>query len=452
VLLSALEINDTGLVLATEGAAVLVSPGVALIEDQQVLLGDMAVKQSRLKPGKVNSRFWEQLNLDPLGTRTPDVRTVADLAYSHLKSFWRPAGQDQEVILVVPGVYSGDQLGLLLGITNECGIPVSGVVDTAVAASRYSAPDRKLMHLDVHLHRLVLTELEEGTLLRRGRCESIASAGLAPLTELWCNRIADAFVRNTRFDPMHQAESEQIMHDSLPAWLSQLDTHGSSMLELESRGRKYQLMFKREELVKASKELFAQVAQQVASRSRDAGVLVQLTSRARNLPGLVDALSGLDNCQVVFLENNAGVLGAMRHVDQIRSQKDALRFVTSLPWEPMEVVSPGTATDKSQAGTRTRGDQPRATHVVLNGIAYAVAPELVFAPESGGQLKTRPAGDTPLPTVCLTAEGITLKEHSRWLLNGDAATPDRVIRAGDQLQLTSGGPTLLAICMDPGHG
>ncbi len=59
MILSALEINDTGLTLLRDGAEPLVSPGVAVIEDRQLLLGDDAMKQLRLKPGKVNSRFWE---------------------------------------------------------------------------------------------------------------------------------------------------------------------------------------------------------------------------------------------------------------------------------------------------------------------------------------------------------------------------------------------------------
>jgi hypothetical protein len=84
VILSALEINDTGLTLLTGGAEPLVSPGVAVIEDRRLLLGIDAMKQSRLKPGRVNSRFWEQLNLEPLGNGGRDVRTAADLAYSHL--------------------------------------------------------------------------------------------------------------------------------------------------------------------------------------------------------------------------------------------------------------------------------------------------------------------------------------------------------------------------------
>jgi hypothetical protein len=451
--ISALEINDSGLVLLGAGVEARVSPGIALVDDRQLLLGDAALKQSRLRPGNVNNRFWELLNLDPLGNRTRDVRTAADLAYSHLKSFWQPGPEEQEVILVLPGVYSNEQLGLLLGITNECGIPVTGLVDTAVAGSRFSAPDRHLVHLDVHLHRLVLSEMEEGQLIRRNACESIASAGLAQLADLWCNRIADAFVRHTRFDPMHQAESEQMLHDRLPGWLSIMEAQGSAMLELESRGRKYQLMYKRDQLVQASKELFAQVAEQIAVRSRGAGTLVQLTHRARALPGLVDALGNLDDCEVAFLEPHASPLGALHFANQIRGQKDALRFVTSLPWEPQEVLSPVARKARPvQRGTEPV-QPPLATHVVLHGIAYTASPVLIFVPDDGGRFQT--AGKVQIdthPAIRATGAGLVLSSHGNWLINGQPAAPDQALRAGDQVQLADGSEIVLAISMESGHG
>lgn len=452
MILSALEINDTGLTLLRSGADPLVSPGVAVIENGRLLLGDEAMRQSRLKPGKVNNRFWEQLNLDPLGNGLRDVRTAADLAYSHLKSIWQPASVKQEVILVVPGVYSKEQLSLLLGITNECGIPVIGLVDTAVAGSRFSAPGRRLLHLDVHMHRLVISELEEGKLIRRQRSEIIASVGQAPLTDLWCNSIADAFVRNTRFDPMHQAESEQLLHDKLPAWLASLEKQDSAMLEVESRGRKYQLAIKREQLMQASREMFRQVARQVATRSQAGGLLVQITHRARTLPGLVEALEEIDDCKVMALEAHAGVLGALHHVSQIRSEQDSLRFVTSLPWEPREIIGSEEPSSPLPV-TRVKVTEKLATHLVLEGIAKRPSPALVFCQDKGGdQLNPADESGGADPEIRQTDSGLMLSEKDPWLVNGQPAEPGRALRAGDQLQLAGGGISLTAIRLEPGHG
>jgi hypothetical protein len=451
VLLSALEINDAGLTLLSAGSVPLVSPGVAVLDNRQLLLGEAAARQFRLRPGNTNSQFWQQLNLDPLVSTTREIRTSADLVYSHLKSIWNPGPGEHEVILVVPGIYSPEQLALLLGITNECGIPVRGVVDTAVAASRYSSAGRRLLHLDVHLHRMVISEMEEGSLIRRQRSDSIAGVGLTQLADLWCNRIADAFVRNTRFDPMHQAESEQLLYDSLPGWLERMEQDGSALLEVESRGRKYQLSFKRHQLVEASRDLFRQVAEQVNARRSDAGILVQLSHTARALPGLENALAELDNCQVVTLEAHAGALGAMQHANQIRCGQDNLRYVTSLPWNPRDIgeaVAPGAAKYSPPAARQ----KPLATHLILEGIGYCPAPSLGLATNGAGEHVLVHQHDTTGPHIHASASGLVLSDGHPWQVNGKPAEPDQPLRAGDQVSADGNKHVLLAISLDQKHG
>lgn len=450
-LLSALEINDTGLTLLNAGSEPLISPGVAILDNRQLLLGEEAARQCRLKPANANSQFWQRLNLDPLASTTREIRTSADLVYSHLKSLWNPGPGDHEVILVVPGVYNSEQLALLLGITNECGIPVRGMVDSAVAASRYSAAGKRLLHLDVHLHRMVISEMQEGSLIRRERSDSIAGVGLSQLADLWCNRIADAFVRNTRFDPMHQAESEQLLYDLLPGWLANLEREGSALLEVDSRGRKYQLSFKREQLLDASREVFRQVAEQVTLRGRDNGVLVQLSHRARALPGLADALGELENCQVITLEAHAGVLGAIRHASQIRCDKDNLRYVTSLPWEPRDIS--GTSPDPVPRNPEQKTVQkPLATHILIEGIAYLPAPALSIVVDAQGNHIQAHHDGRPGRHIRMTDSGLFLSEDHPWTVNGNSASADQPLLAGDQVGSGGDTPTLTAICLEKGHG
>ncbi|MDH3401261.1 MAG: hypothetical protein OEM03_09875 [Chromatiales bacterium] len=453
MLLSALEINDTGLTLLSPGAEPVVSPGVAVLDNRELLLGEAAARQFRLRPGNTNSQFWEQLNLDPLASTTREIRSSADLVYSHLKSIWNPGPGEHEVILVVPGVYSPQQLALLLGITNECGIPVRGVVDTAVAASRYSSPGRRLLHLDVHLHRMVISELEEGPLIRRQRSDSIAGVGLTQLADLWCNRIADAFVRNTRFDPMHQAESEQLLYDSLPGWLERMEQDGSALLEVESRGRRYQLSFKRHQLVEASQDLFRQIAEQVNARRNDAGVLVQLTHTARALPGLAEALAELDNCQVVTLEAHSGALGAMQHADQIRCDQDNLRYVTSLPWHPQDIGEASLASGAKDSLPTAR-QKPLATHIILDGIAYLPTPCLGLTSNSDGEhvLVQRDRDDTTRPHIHASASGLLLSDGHSWMINGKPAEPGQALRSGDQVTANGSKQVMLAISLDKKYG
>lgn len=461
--ISALEINDAGLALIQEDRLVLESPGVAVLEDKHIVLGEDAMHQLRLKPGKVMTRFWEALNLDALPAKSRLARTQADLAYSHLNDIWQrlAASGHGELILVVPGVYSKQQLGLLLGIASECGIPVCGLVDTSVAAARYSAPGKTLLHVDVHLHRVIVSQLQEGEAIRRESVDTIATVGLASLADAWCNRIADVFVKNTRFDPMHQAESEQQMYDKLPAWLSALEQEGSASLEIESRGKTHQLILKREQLLQASEEAFRQVTEQIRARIRSKGGMVQLTHRAHTLPGLAEAIRSIDDCQVHILGPYAGARGALRQAEAIRSSPDNLRFVTSLPWNPEanagQQEAPG-VTAVSSAGPSARArlspqNTPGASHLVWQGTAYRVGSKgLCFFDDEGGRLDV--AGNRT-PGVALAtfaiANGellISPEEPIPARVNGTPLAEQAALSAGDRVLLGDGRYELLAIRLD----
>ena len=77
-------------------------------------------------------------------------------------------------MLAVPGFYSSRQLGLLLGIGRSCGVPIAGMVDSAVVSSVGLTEVERALHLDVLLQRVVLTELGQAGSLARQRVESEA--------------------------------------------------------------------------------------------------------------------------------------------------------------------------------------------------------------------------------------------------------------------------------------
>ena len=45
--------------------------------------------------------------------------------------------------------------------------------------------------------------------------------GWLALQQAWTDRVASEFVRRTRYDPLHEAASEQRLWDALPGWLAQ---------------------------------------------------------------------------------------------------------------------------------------------------------------------------------------------------------------------------------------
>ena len=60
------------------------------------------------------------------------------------------------------------------------------------------------------------------------RAEHALTQGLASLTDVFARRIAEHFVRATRFDPFTHAETEQALYDRLPEWLEPLHARSAS--------------------------------------------------------------------------------------------------------------------------------------------------------------------------------------------------------------------------------
>jgi hypothetical protein len=247
------EINDAGIVVSHGEHVLLESPGYAVVDGDQILVGEAAVKRSRLNPRASYDQFWEQLSLEALPKRHVRAQHHADLAYQHLSALWAQVEANaSEMIFAVPGSFNTQQLGLLLGIAKACAMRATGLVDAATAAASTMQAAGTLWHLDAQLHRIVLTELDAHTDLARTSVHDVARRGLVALREAWTNAIANAFLREARFDPMHRAESEQALYDRLPEWLACFKEQSSAVLDLKTRHRTQRLSLQRTRLSPAN--------------------------------------------------------------------------------------------------------------------------------------------------------------------------------------------------------
>jgi hypothetical protein len=112
----AIEINDFAVTVANEAGVLAVEPGYARVDSGRIVTGDQARARARLQPRQTSSRFWSALSMEP-GSASADIaKSSAELAYAQLESLWQRAGGPSDVVLVVPGGYRSEQLGLLLGL------------------------------------------------------------------------------------------------------------------------------------------------------------------------------------------------------------------------------------------------------------------------------------------------------------------------------------------------
>ena len=371
----AIEINDAGLTVADGSGVLAVEPGYASVAHGKLLIGAGAAAQARLHPRQTGNRYWQELSLDPESAGIEGAGSSAELAFRQLDALWsRFGGPGKDAVLVVPGHYTREQLGLLLGLVQECKMPVRAMLNAAAAASARPWPGRQLVHLDVHLHRFSATALRQGDAVAANPEQALNGVGLAPLMDLWAKRVAEVFVLQTRFDPFHRADSEQLVYDQLPEALEALRGDSDIEFGLTFGGEERIARFNRKQLLGAAAGVYRAVVQFVAQlREPGASLTLQVSHRVARLPGLASELMRLDDTRIVTLPRGAAVIGALACAERMDPGSGQVKLLKRLPWrlEPAQ-EGPVTVEETEPAHEPSPDAVAVATHVVHRGVALPV--------------------------------------------------------------------------------
>ncbi len=318
--IAVIELNDTGIRLSVAGKILTTTPGYAIITPETVLLGDEARQQARIHPLQTNNQFWHQLNLDPLPVDNNHVRHNADLAYNQLSEIHQRNDFD-EVVFAVPGHVNNEQLSLLLGIAQECQFTTVAIVDSAVAAVAPYAPKGRYIHLDTQLHQSVATLIQVDEEVSQQSVDVIPGIGLLAFYDNWAKLISDNFIRQTRFDPLHGAATEQQLYNQLPLWTEQGRNNGDTTLHLGDKSIK----LPPSAWVNQVQALYAQIDQTL--RRLAPGIDgIFLSDRSAVLPGLNRLWP-----QAHSLPPEAVPGSCHLHRRLLYNAPDALSFTTRLP-------------------------------------------------------------------------------------------------------------------------
>ena len=106
---------------------------------------------------------------------------------------------------------------------------VKGFVPMALAASSAAFPEKMLLHLDIHLHRIEIVYLKQGECYHHRRFSNDQWKRSGPSVPRVDGNDCPGICSNTALDPFHLAASEQELYDRLPGVLSHLQ-HNSSMV------------------------------------------------------------------------------------------------------------------------------------------------------------------------------------------------------------------------------
>lgn len=371
--LSIIELNDSEIRVSRDTEITLRTPGYAVINPDSVILGEEAMQLARLNPREASNRFWLNLNQDALGIRSSKARHHADLAYRQLLMIHELAGKPDEFIFCVPGSLSDEQLSLLLGIVEACPFSAAGLVDTAVAGTAATAGRGDYVHIDIHLHQTVLTFLSVADdEVSRQRVQIVDESGLTDIYDTCAGIIADQFIQQSRFDPLHHAETEQSLYNQIPACLTTLQHHSEASLEVHYDRSRHQIRVSRDSLLQALEKHYARILDAVGDRHA-----VLLGDRLGPLPGFRDRVHGAS-----LLPPDSVFLGIRQNRDRIYRPEPPLSFVTRLPATSEPNITPPSA---SAADTvpKTMEQPGNVTHILIRDRAVPLSEETVYLSANG---------------------------------------------------------------------
>jgi hypothetical protein len=376
-----MELSDAGIMAASGLSAPLFldgpsqeSPGYALPLKGRLLVGRQAEGKARLYPLQSQNRFWDQLSTEPLSEPGALAKNHAELAFAHLAAIWERIGSGRDgVILALPGHLERQQLGLIVSMAEELSMPLRGMVGLGLAAVPKCRPERLLLYVDIHLHRVEVTYIEQGDRLTQTESLTAEGKGLAFLHEGWMKAVADEFIQATRFDPLHRAESEQALYDRLPEILEGLSIQPSVSFEMSAGERTYRVHFSRDRFLHHSGEVFREIRQLVAAMEQKhghpgQGVHLLLSHRVSRVPGCREMLLPVAGLQIQALEPGSGARGALALAEHFpwTEEKGSVSYLNSRPLITGRVLS-------SRDAAIPPGSRKRPTHIRYGHEAYPLS-------------------------------------------------------------------------------
>lgn len=449
----ALELTDSGLLLARrrgEQSEVLSeAPGFAVLDDDRTHTGTEAAGRVRLKPLFAHTNFWRGLSTEHLTRPSRLARTTADVAFAQAQAILGAhKSEGESVLLAVPAGYSREQLALLLGVINETGVRVSGLVDAALAACSLEAAPARVLYLDLELHQAILTVLEytggERSGLKRSRYEIALRRGVLDIQQTLLQFVAETFIRKTRFDPLHDASTEQRLVDQLPGWLSQLRGQEQITVGIQFGDRPLEVEIQRAQLIAAVEPHYVELLRLVQG-ARVAGMQIELrlSSRIGTFPGLFERFGTLRDCEVRLLPKGAAALGTLQNAATI-SRPDSLALVYHLP---IARAAGGEATAQPEATPV----QLRPTHLLFQGRAWRICDQplvIGWSVEARRRALVLPSSSPGVSrahcTVVRRNGAVMIEDHSTYgsYVNEERVAGRTALSVGDRLRLGSPGVTL----------
>jgi hypothetical protein len=270
--------------------------------------------------------------------------------------------------------------------------------------------------------------------------------------------VAEEFVRSTRFDPLHQAFTEQELYDRLPVILTELRNQTSVHFEMTGGSKTYRITLTRDLLFKKAVAVFEEMRRLVGRfydrfGSSGPGTVLILTDRISRLPGVKDTLTGIADSSIIELKPGAGALGILNFKGPLFEKQagSSAPLLTSRPLPNDGRISVEGLRNDAQG-------QQRPTHILYRHLAYPITEKPLIVGltaddgEAGIQIQGRTDGVSRKHcTVQLRGNDVLLNDYSTSGTFVDDAPVNKkaILALGQTVRIGTPGETLkLIACLN----
>jgi len=451
--LKVIELNDNAIRVGDESGILIQSPGFALALGDTLKLGEEAQQQARIHPTSSYNKYWHELSVEPI-SHANGIRHLADIAYAQLLHLASVGEIDSDVIFAVPGNFTPQQLSILLGLAKQSPFKPVGMVDLGLAAGISSGLKGSLVYADIQLHQVVLTKLvTENNGLKVDSVIQVPGVGSQHFMDLMMQLATGLFIQQCRFNPQHDAESEQQLYNALPHWLQEnAEDKSSLLLELRTSSAVHTAKMPRESLINKLTPYYQNIEEQIAALAAGEPIHLLLNGELAQLPGFTASLSPYEGHAI--LDPNSVNATCHNYQDYIVPKSDEIHLVNSLPLQrdiPQNVVA---GQNEPKQSSRT----DRVTHLLFQNRAIAINRVEI---RNNGKLNGNAADSIMLSLADLPAQLGQFEKHDQdvyldsgeqeFLLNRSPVSGRHKLSLGDHIQFSENSDEILLIQVHDGE-
>jgi hypothetical protein len=367
----AIELDDRALSFARDGRVLSSAPSAVFDGTVGKYTGTNAWKAVRSRPMAVSTRHLGAV-LTQRGSTTRSESTVAEELRTRLAD--QPIADGEHIWVASPARVEAAGLATLFGITRRLSLPVDGFVDSAAVTVAALGLERNAIVLELGLHHAAATAVDSAASQARRRRTVLAErAGFIELHQMWLDLVSTTMVKRTRFDPLHDAATEQQLFDALPSLARELAATGNTTAVVNKGNERFEVALTRDQFAQTADPVFRGIIGLLHQlRPAGAPVAIVLPRPVAELPGLREQFEQFVGCELVVVPDGfAAAATSLLDLPENTSDEESVRFLRRLPLQAQTRPVLTDTVSREFLGNRRSGATP-PSHVLFDGRAYAL--------------------------------------------------------------------------------